>query len=132
MKKSLFVLLVLAFVLTACGGGGPSTTIDVTFSEFTFMPTEFTIPAGQEIMITGKNEGAVEHEFVIFKLGTDAGDSFGPEDEENIFWELQVLPGESKTGTFTAPSDPGEYYVTCGLEGHLVAGMVGKLTVVTP
>lgn len=135
MKKSLFVLSVLfvmTFVLSACGGGGASTTIDVTFAEFTFTPAEFTVPAGEEITINTKNEGAVIHEFVIMKLGETIGDDFGDEDEANIYWEVETEAGKSGTTTFTAPSEPGEYQVVCGTEGHFVAGMVGKLTVVTP
>jgi uncharacterized cupredoxin-like copper-binding protein len=131
MNKSLMVtLLGLSLILTACGAGGPSTTIDVTMTDFQFTPNTFKIPAGQEITVNAVNNGAVEHEFVIFKLGTDAGEEFGPEDEENIYWEVEVLAGQSSTVTFTAPSEPGEYYITCGTEGHLVAGMVGSLTVV--
>lgn len=133
MKKSLFVLFVLMFVLTACGGGGgPSTTIDVTFAEFSFTPAEFTIPAGQEITITAKNDGAVIHEFVIMKLGETIGDDFGDEDEGNIYWEVEAEPGTTATATFTAPTEPGEYQLVCGTEGHFVAGMLGKLTVVAP
>ena len=133
MKKSLFVLFVLMFVLTACGGGGgPSTTIDVVFTEFSFTPAEFTIPAGQEITITAKNDGAVIHEFVIMKLGETVGDDFGDEDEGNIYWEVEAEPGATATATFTAPTEPGEYQLVCGTEGHFVAGMLGKLTVVAP
>jgi uncharacterized cupredoxin-like copper-binding protein len=133
MKKSLFVLLfVMMFVLSACGGGGPSTTINVDFAEFTFTPDVFSIPAGQEITINAKNNGAVIHEFVIMKLGETVGDNFGDEDEGNIFWEVEAAPGASVTKTFTAPTEPGEYQIVCGTEGHFMAGMVGKLTVVAP
>jgi len=133
MKKYLIpVLLVLglSFVLSACGGGGPSTTMDVTMTDFHFEPMDFTVPAGQTITVNATNNGAVEHEFVIFNKGLDAGEKFGPEDEDNIFWEVEVFPGETSTATFTAPTEPGEYYVTCGIEGHLEAGMTAKLTVV--
>ncbi|MBM3180405.1 MAG: hypothetical protein FJZ86_08625 [Chloroflexi bacterium] len=133
--KKIFLPLVLSlmFVLTACGGGGgPSTTIDVTFAEFTFTPAEFTIPAGQEITVKTKNDGAVIHEFVIMKLGETVGDDFGDEDEGNIYWEVETDAGGSGTATFTAPTEPGVYQVVCGTEGHFVAGMVGKLTVVAP
>ena len=124
------VIFILALALSSCGAGGPSTTIKVTMTDFHFEPMDFTIPAGQEITVNATNNGAVEHEFVIFKLGTNAGDKFGDEDEDNIFWGVEVLPGQSTTGTFTAPSEPGEYYITCGIEGHLEAGMNAKLTVV--
>lgn len=128
MKKHLALLL--AVVLAACGGGGASTTINVTMTDFKFEPMEFTVPAGQEITVNATNNGAVKHEFVIFKLGTDAGEKFGNEDEENIYWEVEVQPGQSVTVTFTAPSEPGEYYVTCGIEGHLEAGMNARMMVV--
>jgi len=129
--KKIFIPLVLSFifVLTACGSGGPSTTINVTMTDFMFTPDKFTVPAAKAITLNATNNGAVTHEFVIFKLGTNPGDSFGPEDQPNIFWQGQVLPGESKSLTFTAPSEPGDYYVTCGITGHHEAGMNAKLTV---
>ena len=129
-RTVLFSLLALSLVLSACGGpSGPSTSIKVNFSDFKFTPAEFTIPAGQLITITATNEGQVEHEFVIMKLGMTAGDKFGDEDEANIYWEVEAAPGETKTETFTAPTEPGEYELVCGTQGHLEAGMVGKLTV---
>ena len=133
MRKYLMlvvVVLVLSLALTACGGGGASTDIKVTMTDFQFDPMEFTVPAGQTINVNATNDGAVEHEFVVFNFGTDAGEKFGDEDEANIYWEVEVQPGESATETFVAPSAPGEYYVTCGIEGHLEAGMLGKLIVV--
>jgi uncharacterized cupredoxin-like copper-binding protein len=131
MKKTVFVLAALlaaSLALAACGGG-TSTSIDVTMTDFHFTPDTFTVPAGKEITVNVTNNGAVDHEFVIFKLGTNAGDKFGPEDEDNIYWEVEAMPGESKTETFTAPAEPGEYFVTCGIPGHLEAGMNGKLIV---
>ncbi len=136
MKKTLYVLVLLlvsSLALTACGGGsGPSTTIDVTFTDFMFTPDTFTVPAGQEITINTTNNGAVVHEFVIMKLGQTVGDDFGDEDEGNIFWEVETEPGGKVTEKFTAPTEPGEYQVVCGTEGHFKAGMVGKLIVVAP
>ena len=133
MKKYLVLFIALfgmSLVLSACGGSGPSTTMDVTMTDFHFEPMEFTIPAGETITVNAVNNGAVEHELVIFNLGTDAGDKFGDEDEDNIYWEVEVFPGETSTTTFTAPTEPGVYYVTCGIEGHLEAGMTATLTVV--
>ena len=131
MKKINFIVVILIVLLsTACSAGGPSTNIRVDMVEFTFTPSEFTVPAGKEISLTASNNGAVEHEFSIFKLGTDAGNEFDDEDLKNIYWQVKVAPGQSTTTTFTAPSEPGEYYVTCGIPGHMMAGMVGKLIVV--
>ena len=136
MKKLISIaalVTVLSLVLTACGGGtGPSTSIKVDFTDFKFTPDTWTILAGQEITLTATNSGAVSHEFVIMNFGQTVGDDFGAEDEANIYWEIEVEPGESKTATFTAPSEPGEYQIVCGTPGHFVAGMVGTLIVVAP
>ena len=130
MKKlSLFALLaVFTLILTACGGGQSTTKITVNMTDFKFDMDNYTVAAGKEITMNIKNEGAVVHEFVIMKPGLTIGDDFGPEDEDNIYWEVEAEPGESKTVTFMAPA-AGEYQVVCGTQGHFKAGMVTKLTV---
>ncbi|MBN1451741.1 MAG: cupredoxin domain-containing protein [Anaerolineales bacterium] len=124
------ILLGFALALAACGNGGPTTNLRVDMVEFMFEPFDYIIPAGQEITLELSNNGAVEHEFVIMKLGTEVGDDFGDEDEANIYWEAELEPGTSGAYTFTAPSEPGEYQIVCGTPGHYLAGMVGSLTVV--
>ena len=128
MRKLTPVLLLLIFFLPACARG--STTIDVTMDEFSFTPTEFTVPAGQEITVNASNEGAVIHEFAVMNFGATVGEDFGDEDGVNIFWAVKVEPGGSITQTFTAPTQPGEYQIVCGIPGHYMAGMIGKLIVV--
>lgn len=129
VKKILVALwLTLCSVFVSCGGA--STTIDLTMSDYHFEPDTFTVPAEQEITLNIDNHGFVSHQFVIFKLGMDAGGRIGPEDQDNIYWRVEVLPGHTDSATFVAPSEPGEYYVTCGILGHLEAGMVGSLIVV--
>jgi len=131
MKRTLIILSVLlSLALTFCGGGGASTTINVTMTDFQFQPNQFTIPAGQEITLDSMNNGAVVHNFVIMKLGTTAGDMFDEEDMPNVFWEVEIQPGGSTGTTFTAPTEPGEYQVVCRTEGHIASGMTAKLAVV--
>jgi plastocyanin len=133
MKRYLIVAaVILSLTLASCGGGGPSTNIDVTMSDFQFQPNQFTVPAGQEISFSSTNNGAVVHNFVIMKLGTNAGDFFDEEDAPNIYWETELQPGSSIGTTFTAPSEPGEYEVICRTEGHIMSGMTAKLIVVSP
>jgi plastocyanin len=127
----IMMAMLLSLTIVSCGGaGGPSTTIDVTMTDFQFQPSQFTVPAGQEITFKSSNNGAVVHNFVIMELGTSAGDFFDEEDVPNVFWETELQPGGSTTTTFTAPSEPGEYQVICRTEGHIVSGMTAKLTVV--
>ena len=131
--KNLFIVLAVLFslALVSCGGaGGPSTTIDVTMTDFQFQPSQFTVPVGQEITFNSSNNGAVVHNFVIMNLGTSAGDFFDEEDAPNVYWETELQPGGSTTTTFTAPAEPGEYEVVCRTEGHIMSGMTAKLIVV--
>ena len=132
MKRILFVMAVLfSLMLTSCGGGGGVTTkLDVTMTDFQFQPNQYTIPAGQEITFNSTNNGAVVHNFVIMKLGTSAGPMFDDEDVPNVYWQVELLPGASVNTTFTAPTEPGEYEVVCKTEGHIASGMTAKLTVV--
>ena len=133
MKRVLCLLVVLFTIgLTSCGGaGGPTTTIDVTMTDFMFQPNQFTVPAGQEITVSTRNTGAVVHNFVIMKLGKTAGPTFEEEDVPNVYWQVEIPSGGSTNTSFTAPTDPGEYEVICSTQGHIASGMVAKLTVVT-
>jgi plastocyanin len=134
MKRNAICMAVLASLmltmLTSCGAGGVSNTIDVTMTDFQFQPSQFTIPAGQEITFTSSNNGAVVHNFVIMKFGTSAGPMFDDEDIPNVYWEVELLPGADTNTSFTAPTEPGDYEVVCKTEGHIASGMTGKLTVV--
>ena len=132
--KKYFVLIVLLLAALALSGCAKNydTELTVDMVEFMFSPTEYTIPAGQEITLTLTNTGTVEHEFVIMKFGQAVSVPFGDDDEGNIYWEAEALPGETKTVTFTAPSDLGEYQIICGTAGHVENGMLGKMFVVAP
>lgn len=133
MKSFLIMAVLLSLFLVSCGGaGGPSDTINVTMTDFQFQPNQFTVPAGQEITFSSSNNGAVIHNFVVMKLGTTAGDFFDDEDIPNVYWEVEIPAGGSVDTSFTAPSEPGEYEVVCRTEGHIVSGMIAKLTVVPP
>jgi uncharacterized cupredoxin-like copper-binding protein len=133
MKKLLapvFLFLVLAMYLAACGNSAPSTQIDITMSDFAFSPSRFTVPTGEAITFSAVHDGSVVHSFIIMKAGTDAGHKFDKDDEVNVYWKVEIQPGDSKTAVFTAPTRPGEYQVLCGMPGHLEAGMIGTLIVV--
>ena len=132
MKRFLYLMIwLLTLTLASCGGGGPTTTINVTLTDFQFTPNQFTIPTGKEITLNVVNTGAVVHNFVIMKLGTTAGPTFEEDDDTNVYWqERDIPPGGDITATFTSPTEPGEYQVVCRTEGHIASGMIGKLIVV--
>lgn len=132
MKKNLFILILLIILsLTACGAGKPSTTINVVMTDFSFTPNAYAVPAGEEITLNIRNNGAVVHNFIIMKLDTSAGADWDEADQANVFWEERdISPGGEFSVTFTAPTEPGEYQVVCRTAGHIASGMIGKLTVV--
>jgi uncharacterized cupredoxin-like copper-binding protein len=129
-KKLLALLiLVLALALSACAKSGPSTKISFTMTDFAFNPNEFTIPAGKDIALNVTHNGTMEHSFIVMKYGTDAGEMFDEADKVNVYWEVDLQPGDSETVLFKAPDRPGTYQIICGMAGHLQSGMVGRLIV---
>ena len=122
----------LALLLAACSSSGaPSTSLKVTTTDFTFSPNTFTVPAGQKISLSLTNNGAVAHSFIIMKAGVEIKSHFEDADPSGIYWQqAPVPPGNSINAEFTAPSEPGDYQIVCGVHGHFEAGMVAKLIVV--
>jgi uncharacterized cupredoxin-like copper-binding protein len=130
--KRIFLALTLLLALTACGGSAaPSTDIKVILTDFQFIPTQFTVPAGQEIALDATNNGGVIHNFIIMNLGQTVGTEYTKEDDANVYWKLELPAGATSDAiSFTAPTEPGEYEVVCSTPGHVQAGMLGKLVVV--
>ena len=130
MKMMVWVLAI-SLMLASCGGASaPSTTIDVTMTDFQFTPTAFTVPAGETITLKSTNSGAVIHNFIIMNLGYNVGNEFDEEDLENVYWKLEIASGGGTETNFTAPEEPGEYEIVCSTPGHVQAGMLGTLNVV--
>src|SRR5687768_12287502 len=103
MKRLLCLVILLTVFLASCGEAGPTTTIDVLMTDFIFQPSQYIVPAGQQITVNTSNNGAVVHNFVIMKLGTTAGPMFDEDDLPNVYWELEIQPGGSANTSFTAP-----------------------------
>ena len=131
MKKiltSTVLVLALSLILTACGS--KKTTLNVTTTDTGYDSPTYTVPAAGEVTLNLTNNGTIEHEFAILLLGQHVDPPFGEKDEGKIFWELDgVASGETKSDTFTAPTEPGEYDVICGIPGHIEMGMTATLIV---
>jgi uncharacterized cupredoxin-like copper-binding protein len=64
------------------------------------------------------------------KADTSPDQNFDRKDEVNVYWKIELAPGQSAITSFTAPSEPGEYLIVCSTAGHYEAGMTGKLAVI--
>jgi uncharacterized cupredoxin-like copper-binding protein len=138
-------------LLGACGGDDdsgtasdePTTTeaasgdkpVAATLNEFTITLKPATAAAG-EVHFELHNEGAIEHEFVVFKTDLDPAklpvDADGNVDEEGAGVELQgeqeaINPGASPELSLSL--DAGKYVVLCNVPTHYKAGMHAPLTV---
>ncbi len=112
--------MLVAIVITACGGGGggqpsgsqPSApgeaaaTITVAEKEWVLTPQPATAKAGT-VKFVVKNEGTIEHNFVIKELNQELAAS--------------IQPGTSKEVSTTLK--PGTYTLICNIPGHEDAGM---------
>jgi len=101
--------------------------INTTMTEFKFTLAQNPVPAGKPVRFAIVNDGKVDHEFVIEKVGavnqplTDGGKT-----------ALVLLkPGASGYLDWTF-AEAGEYQIGCHLPGHYEAGMVARLTVTKP
>ena len=138
MKKPI-VIFIFALLLSACGGAAqPVTEITLVAQDFSYSPATMTVAAGESVTLILKNDGKVQHDFVIEKINVtnvieDDNSSNGHDmghDMSGVDYSLHVstMPGESSTLKFT-PTETGAYEIFCSVEGHKEAGMVGKLIV---
>ena len=122
--KVFSILLGLLLLLAACGGGsvqpinstptpGVKEIVLEGPNELKFVPDSGTAKVGQEVKITLKNTGALEHNFIWDDTGEEA---------------IATQAGESKSTTRTFDT-AGEYTFSCSIPGHKEAGMVGKLII---
>jgi uncharacterized cupredoxin-like copper-binding protein len=130
IAASVFISLIGLAGLSACGGSRTSTTINISMTDFQYSPNTFYVPAGEVITVHASNTGAIEHDFVIMKYGTTVGENYDDADEANIYWRVDLQPGEETETSFMAPEQPGEYQVVCAVKGHYLAGMIARLIVV--
>jgi plastocyanin len=113
--------------LTACGS--KKVTLNVTANDQSYDSSTYTVPAGAEVAVNLTNTGAAAHVFDILKLGEHVTPPYQPTDKEKILWELVAKAGETTSGTFTAPTEPGEYDIICRVPGHIQLGMTATLIV---
>jgi uncharacterized cupredoxin-like copper-binding protein len=115
--------------------GKVSRTVSVDMSDrMRFTPAELTIRQGETIRFRVKNSGKVMHEMVIGtmdelkKHAETMKKHPGMEHDEPFM--AHVAPGKTETMVWQF-TRPGEFRYGCLVPGHLEAGMIGKVNVVS-
>jgi uncharacterized cupredoxin-like copper-binding protein len=145
IKGVLVVFSITAALLVACGGSGDSTesdevaneSISVLMNDIYFgesndnasNPPVWNVSSGANVTIDLDNQGALQHNWAIVKLGEEVPPPFDMAEHGDILlYSTDVLDGgTTASATFTAP-EPGEYLVICTVAGHYPS-MQGKLVV---
>lgn len=145
--------VVAGLLMAGCGGNDDSSSgstepegqtaatggqrLEIKMGDYFFAPSSASAKAGKAT-IEAPNEGAVEHELVVFKTDKNPAklptEPNGDVDEEKLDEEAEeagevadVEPGETKSGNFDLT--PGKYVIFCNIPGHYAQGMYGTLTV---
>jgi uncharacterized cupredoxin-like copper-binding protein len=116
---------------TSSDGGG----VTATLKEFAISVSPGSTKAG-EVHFTLDNQGAIDHEFVVFKTDLDPAklpvDADGNVDEEGAgvkhIGEQEGIKPKTPT-ELSLTLDAGNYVVVCNLPTHYKAGMHAKLVV---
>lgn len=127
MRRTLFLLIPLTLVSTACGGDtaaghgahgdnsdadAAARNVSVIAEDFSFDPPRIDAAVGEDLAIELTAVDA-EHDFVIDALDAHVGADVG----------------QSATGGFNTGDQPGTYTFYCSVPGHREAGMEGELVV---
>lgn len=111
-KLSLQLALIAALTVLLAACGTPKLEIEIVGHDIHWSMDTIYAKAGQTIEITLRNEGALDHNFVLDEFGID---------------EL-LSPGTSTVIEVTF-EEAGTYHYICSIPGHEEAGMVGDIIV---
>jgi uncharacterized cupredoxin-like copper-binding protein len=110
LSLQLALIAALTVVLAACGT--PPLKVEIVGHDIHWSMDTIYAKAGQTIEITLRNEGALDHNFVLAEQGLD----------------VLLSPGTSETFEVSF-DEPGTYHYICSIPGHEEAGMVGDIIV---
>ena len=144
------------FLLAACAAEGPpasrpgggvqfaaeraeradwarAVTVEISLDEFAFQPDTLRLKAEQPTRLVIRNSGRTRHSFASPDLmRASAIRNVVPGPEESLptvsYNEINVSPGSFKE-LYLLPIEKGAYELKCGVVGHTLFGMTGKVIV---
>lgn len=136
MRISTVCVALALFIFSGCGGdSGPAEVlIKPVGDQMAYEQTSFTVSAGQTVNLTFENVAtspAMQHNVIILNTNDDAvvnrvgtagmmaaDTDYVPADDAILAYTAMSGPGETKSVTFTAPTEPGSYTYLCTFPGH--------------
>ncbi|WP_040980537.1 MULTISPECIES: plastocyanin/azurin family copper-binding protein [Oceanobacillus] len=103
----------------------------VQAEEYTFLPSDIEIKAGEMATIILENTGETEHDLEIIGMEAEIEEqpSSNNHTHTNNQIHLHTYPGERKEVSFTT-NTPGTYRYICTLPGHEESGMTGMIDII--
>lgn len=92
---------------------GDMQEVSVEGKEFSYTPSTMTLKKGTKVVVTFKNTGKMQHDFVVEEL--------------NVRTKV-IGPGQTDTVEFTVPAS-GVLTYYCSVGTHRKLGMEGKITI---
>jgi plastocyanin len=100
------------------GSGGAGTTVAVETTQdqpIAFNPKDFTVPAGASVTVNYMNNSNLPHNIHFFNGPDSSAPSLGAS-------QTGTGPNDAQTATFTAPTQPGDYYFWCDVHQSAMSG----------
>jgi uncharacterized cupredoxin-like copper-binding protein len=132
LLRAAFALALVALGAVAGGGcgdeSGAEQTIAIHYSKFG--PSTLTVPAGEPVRITLRNDDPIEHEWIVGTDDVHERHRTGTEPYHDQVPTEVTIPALTTRVTTVTFEEPGHYRFVCHLPGHEAYGMVGSLHVV--
>lgn len=133
--KTYAFLGVVTLALFACSSTPAPLEVTIQATEFSYGPNRIEVQVGQQVTVRMRNQGTLEHDFVIQQIplqsGAESGEMPG-HDMGSMLVEAAIhggaMPGMEAVVSFT-PTMAGTYEFFCAVPGHKEAGMIGMLSV---
>ena len=107
---SIAAMMILLVALTL---GAQEVTLEISADNIAFDKSELSAPAGAEVTIVFNNKEAVPHNVSVFETS----------DMDSEIFVGEVINGpQTIEYTFTAPSEPGEYFFVCDVHPRTMTG----------
>ncbi|MDA1330295.1 MAG: cupredoxin domain-containing protein [Chloroflexi bacterium] len=108
----LLTILLLSLLLASCTSEPPVRSVLLLAEDIAWSQNLIEAKVGQTVELTLRNDGALDHDFVLEEFGL----------------EVSLSPGEQQTVSFVL-TEAGLFDYICSVPGHQDAGMAGKFAV---